>query len=331
MSGSRSSFATACFASALAALGCGRATDAARAPGDAAVASTTGANVIDAGPLAGDASVTGDAAGDPLAGYSTADVVSGKSIGHTSIVFKLRLEGGLEAAYKPRSKRGGDRYKGEIAAYRVARALGLDNVPPAMPRRFTYEALQRALAHEPAFAEVIADDDGTVRGAIIPWIKGLEFSDVDQRAAIDAWRAQLRASGPLPDDRRALLAQISTMLAFDRVTGNWDRWSGGNVGLDRAKGELLFVDNDGAFFDPPPAKALAWPNELASGVDRFSRRLVDGLATLDVRAAVGDEAPGKPLLSARVIAQTEARRAALVTRIDAKRKALGDDAVLVFE
>ena len=40
------------------------------------------------------------------------------------------------AAYKPRSKLplGDHRYKGEIAAYRLAVALGLDNVPRAIPR-----------------------------------------------------------------------------------------------------------------------------------------------------------------------------------------------------
>ncbi|MEO8878706.1 MAG: hypothetical protein ABI461_24160, partial [Polyangiaceae bacterium] len=61
--------------------------------------------------------------------YFAALPVHGKSIGHTSVVFKLGLAGGLDAAYKPRSHVGGERFRGEIAAYRIARAWGLDNVP----------------------------------------------------------------------------------------------------------------------------------------------------------------------------------------------------------
>ena len=41
------------------------------------------------------------------------------------------------------------------------------------------------------------------------------------------------------------------MIVFDYLTANWDRWSGGNVAEDSANGKLLFVDNDGAFYDPP--------------------------------------------------------------------------------
>src|SRR6478735_5009080 len=68
--------------------------------------------------------------------YRSRDPIGGKSIGHTSVVFKVKLEGGLDAAFKPRSRRGNGRYRGEVAAYRLARALDLDNVPRAMVRPF---------------------------------------------------------------------------------------------------------------------------------------------------------------------------------------------------
>jgi hypothetical protein len=264
--------------------------------------------------------------------YGDAQPVGGKSVGHTSVVFKLKLEGGVDVAYKPRSARGGHRYRGEVAAYRLARALSLDNVPYATVRVFDYGALDRAVGREPIFAEVVKESDGSVRGALIPWIKGLQLATVDQEGEIARWRAWLRAGGGLPDDQatRRVAAQISTMLAFDYVTGNWDRWSGGNVGIDREKNELLFIDNDGAFLDPVPVKEMKRGADFFQGVDLYSRAFVTALRAVDLKAAFGEEVPGEPLLSARVVAQTEARRKAALAIIDAKIARLGET-VLAFE
>jgi hypothetical protein len=276
------------------------------------------------------ASATAGEPPDPSALYSHARVLGGKSIGHTSVVFKLSLEGGVSAAYKPRSTRGDARYRGEIAAYRLARALSLGNVPPAYPRAFPYADLRLALGRETVFPEVVKEPNEEVRGAILPWIKGLEFIPLESDEWMGRWRGWLRSGGALPDDQRALAAQISTLLALDVVIGNWDRWSGGNIGIDRARGELLYVDNDGAFFDPVPRKEFAWPTTLFEGVDRFSRSFVTALRALDVRAAAGEETPGEPLLSARVLEQTEARRKRVIGVIDAKIKRFGEKAVLFF-
>jgi hypothetical protein len=50
---------------------------------------------------------------------------SARAVGHTSVVLKLGYAGGARAAFKPASRRGGGRYRGEIAAYLLAKALGL--------------------------------------------------------------------------------------------------------------------------------------------------------------------------------------------------------------
>lgn len=273
-------------------------------------------------------------AGDPLVGYTSAAPLGGKSVGHTSVVFKLGLEGGLTVAYKPRSTRGDHRYRGEIAAYRLARALSLDNVPLAIPRSFDYLALQAAVGREPIFGEVVKESSGSVRGALIPWMKGLEFIALESDEWLPKWRAWLKVGTDIPADQRDLAAQISTVLAFDQVTGNWDRWSGGNIGIDRAhkpSATLLYVDNDGAFFDPPPVKEMKWPTSLFDATERFSRRFVSALRALDLAKAMSDETPGEPLLSRRVLAQTEARRKHVLAAIDAKIAKLGAENVLPFE
>ena len=267
-----------------------------------------------------------DGGGPPLTSdprFASAAPTRGKSIGHTSVVFKLGLEGDVEAAYKPRSRRGAERFRGEIAAYRLSRALGLDNVPPAYPRSFALEALRGALA--PAAVELldreaVAEANGEVRGAIIPWIPKLEFLPLEEAAWRTRWQGWLERGAAIPDADRPLATQISTMIVFDLVTGNWDRWSGANIGIDRATGTLLFVDNDGAFFDPPPAEPLARQRTELTRVRRFSRPFIDALRAMDeaaLTAAFGDESPGHPLLPPRIVHAADERRRAALAVIDA--------------
>jgi hypothetical protein len=340
MSGSRNSCAIACWLSAVVALGaCSRTESIATLDAAAPVASVVDLGGPVAAASAPDANVEdgGDSALALRAAYATAAPLAGKSVGHTSVVFKLKLEGGLDAAYKPRSTRGGHRYRGEVAAYRLARSLSLENVPYATIRTFDFAALERAAGRETIFVEVVkepvtdAGDAALVRGALMPWIKGLEFLPLEKDEEIAKWRAWLKVGGAIPDDERAMAAQISTMLAFDYVTGNWDRWSGGNVGYDRKKSELLFIDNDGAFFDPLPAKEVKRSVDFFDGVERFSRAFVTALRAVDLAKAFGEEVPGEPLLTARQVAQADARRKKALAAIDAKIAKLGESNVLAFE
>jgi len=323
MRGSRSFFASACCRGLFALLGCTKPTDAGSLPSASAAASVSVAPA--AAPVA-------PAAMDP---FLTAEAVSSKSIGHTSYVLKLKLEGGSVAAFKPRSKLplGDHRYRGEIAAYRLATALGLDNVPRAIPRSFDAAKL-RALQGD--FAEKgLPDEDGRIRGALMPWIDAyrvLPLEEKEQRARWGVWLFD--AHSIIPDDRRALAASLSTMIAFDYVTANWDRWSGGNVAEDGATGKLLFVDNDGAFYEWPDPAALARQRGLLRRVTRFARRFVAALRGMDaakVRAALGEEAPGVPLVSERVVAGVAERCAAVVDAVDARIRDAGEGVTLVFE
>jgi hypothetical protein len=275
----------------------------------------------------------------PLSAYASASPLSGKSVGHTSVVFKLKLEGGLEAAYKPRSHRGHDRYKGEVAAYRLAVALGLPNVPLAIPRSFPVTSLRAALgdatpARELFDHEAVADSNGSIAGALIPWIPKLEFLPLESDEWSTRYRPWLTGDAGMAEDQRALARQISTMVVFDYLTGNWDRWSGGQIGIDRSTGTLLFLDNDGAFFDPPPSGPLASQLARLAKISRFSRSFVGKVRALDpnaTRAALGDEQPGVPLLGGHALAEIDARRRRALGIIDAKLVELGEAQVLTFE
>jgi hypothetical protein len=248
----------------------------------------------------------------------------------------VRLEGGALAAFKPRSRRplGDRRYKGEIAAYRLAVALGLDNVPRALPRAFDAVEL-RAFLGAALDREAIVDADGRVRGALMPWIEGyrvLPLEEAGQRARWEPWVFDSRAA--VPQEARALASAVSTMIAFDYLTSNWDRWSGGNVAEEGAGGRVLFVDNDGAFYEWPAAPALARQRQQLERVARFSRRFVAGLRGLDepkLRAALGEEEPGTPLVSNRALAGVWERRAIVLSIIDARVGDGGEGAALPFE
>lgn len=327
MRGSRSSFATACCSASLA-VACARGggdagrDGSARAAQEAAIATSDGG-----GARSSDASAAQT--------YATADPVRAKSIGHTSYVLKLTLEGGRVVVYKPRSKLplGDHRYKGEIAAYRLATALGLDNVQPAMPRAFAADTLRAVVDGFDAKGRV--DDDGMVRGALMPWLDTYRVLPLEE----DAWRKQwepwvLAPHASIPDSERARAASISTMIVFDYLTANWDRWSGGNVAEDSATGKVLFVDNDGAFYEAPDPALLKRQLAFVQRVARFSRRFVAALRGLDaatIGAALGDEYPGVPLVSARVVDGVDARRRAAIDAIDARVRDAGDGATLAFE
>ena len=269
--------------------------------------------------------------------YRTRDPAGGKSIGHTSVVFKLKLEGGLVAAFKPRSRRGNTRYRGEVAAYRVARALDLDNVPRVLVRSFDADALRRALTASgaaPIFDQEVLISGSRVTGALIPWLPKLDFLPLEAEPWLSRWRGWLRNDAAIPSDQRALAAQISTMVVFDYLTGNWDRWSGGNVGLDGEHGALLYIDNDGAFYDVPPPAAMERQLGILRGVDRFSRHFVAALRALDrehLARAVGEESPGVPLLTPRALDGVDARRKRALETIDAKIVDGGGPATLAFE
>ena len=315
------SFAIACFSVAVAA--CSRG-DAAPTPSPSPTPTPTPTPTLTPTP-------TPTSSADSLL---TAEPVASKSIGHTSYVLKLTLSDGSRAVFKPRSHRplGDRRYRSEIAAYRLAHALGLDNVPRAIPRSLDASTLRRL---QPSFDhDALLDADGRIRGALMPWIDGyrvLPLEDSSWRARWEPWLTD--ASSAIPEDQRALAAAISTMIAFDYVTANWDRWSGANIAEDSTTHTVLFVDNDGAFYDNPPPDALARQLALLRRVLRFSGSFIGALRALDaakLRDVFGEEAPGQALLPDRTVSEADARRRTVLDTVDGRLRDAGSAAILAF-
>lgn len=257
-----------------------------------------------------------------------------RPIGTSSLTFQVDLAGRIDAAFKPESRMHPRGWLAEVAAYRIARELGLDDVPPAVVRSVDRGQLRRRF--EPGRDGLDVDEvsrdlvlTGTaVRGAFIYWVPGLLRSDLDSPEGIARWSAWLSHGGEIPDGQRPIARDLSNVLVFDYLIGNRDRWSGGNLS-PTAEGRIVIRDHN-----------LAFPYALGEGVQqrmiesltrtqRFSRTTIGRLVALDepaLRAITRDEG----LLDARQVADVMERRATILSYVGALIEEHGRDAVLFF-
>lgn len=268
---------------------------------------------------------------------STARSRSFKPVGHTSVVLRMRTVARVTAAMKVRSQALPEGYKHEIAAYRVARLLGLDNVPPAIHRRVGWNEIRRRfhegkLEQRPAVRRAILwDEDDTAPAAAIYWVKGMRSVGNENRSAWAAWLQD----GAIPHGKEDLARDLSNMTVFDLLIGNWDRFSGGNLPSDATRKRAILRDNDRAFSCPLLPKRL---DALAEGLrqtERFSRSVIDRLSKLEepmLREELARDPSdvSSPLLSDAQIAELFDRRATILSHVAALIEERGADRVLVF-
>jgi hypothetical protein len=268
---------------------------------------------------------------------STAKSRSFKPVGHTSVVLRMRTVARVTAAMKIRSRDLPHGYQHEIAAYRVARLLGLDNVPPAIYRRVTWNEIRQRF-HEDKLDQrasvrnaVIWDDDRSAPGAAIYWVKGMRSVGYENKSK---WAGWLR-DAEIPPGKDVLARDLSTMAVFDLLIGNWDRFSGGNLPSDHTRRRAILRDNDRAFSTPLLAHRYDALLEGLTRTQRFSRTLVERLVELDEIAlrrelALDPSHASAPLLSDAQIADVFDRRATILSYVAALIEERGEDRVLVF-
>lgn len=259
-----------------------------------------------------------------------------RPVGTSSIVFRASLAADFDAAFKSSSEKRPRAHQAEIASYRLARLLSLDNVPPAITRRFTAEAMRTRMSPSAAWTELrawIGLDAGHVTGAAIYWINDIVESGIDTRAGTRRYGEWLRHGGTIKDDERALARDVSNMLAFDCLIGNWDRWSGGNAKGDAAGKRLYIRDHDVAFPGRLSETLMRRMLDRLTPVERFSASMVErmrGLTRQRLEAELARDPSPVTILDARQVEGLLDRRDAVLSHVDALIALHGAESVLFF-
>ena len=260
-----------------------------------------------------------------------------KPVGHSSVVLRMRTVAHVTAALRVRTHEIQRGYQYEIAAYRVSRLLGLDNVPPAVYRRATWTEIRQRFNDEmldrrgSVRRAVLWDEDGSAPGAAVYWVKGLRSVGLENKARWQTWLQDAE----VPKGKAALARDLSTMVMFDFLIGNWDRFSGGNLPTDSSQQRAFLRDNDRSFSTPLLERRYEKLLEGLTLTERFSKDVVRHLEALDeasIRAELAQDPSHQtdPLLNAAQIADVLDRRATILSYIAALIEERGEDEVLFF-
>lgn len=258
----------------------------------------------------------------------TRPVIAMREVGNTSINLRCDLEGEIDGAYKPSESLHLEHFRGEIGAFRVAQLLGIERVPPAVLRR-----IHRSELPPGAPIARLRFREGVSWGAMIYWVPVLRSAQIYQGPILDRWTRLLTQGEAIPDGERARAEDVSSIITFDFLIGNWDRWHGTNTLQDR-DGRLVFRDNNGAFYEP----LRGWRYETILSwfqrVQRFSRSLVTHARALTLetlRASLDDDRlGGEPLLTDAQLRGVLRRRDTLVQYVDALVQIHGEAEVYAF-
>jgi hypothetical protein len=264
--------------------------------------------------------------------------------GGVSLSLRADFESGARALLKPFQVQPQNPFA-EVAAFRIDRLLGIGHVAPAKPIAIPYQSLLDAAdpawkgyTHHRIFEEVKARD-GIVRGMVAWWIPEIRDARIDG-AAVDSpegmgkWLPYLRVGVEIPPDVRGLVEQLATMIVFDVVIDNSDRWSGANVKASPDGKTLYFMDNTLAFskFKKGHDTNLV----PLSRMEVFPRGLIEKLRKLTIEqvqhalALEGDEARLGPLLDDEEIRAILARRNHVLAHVDAMIAQYGEEQVLAL-
>jgi hypothetical protein len=265
--------------------------------------------------------------------------------GGTSLSLRVDFENGSKCAFKPEQTFPQSDPRREIAAYRIDRLLEIGHVPPAKPIAIPLADLIAAL--DPATrAQGIArlTEEAIARGGVLYgeaswWIPEIKYAKlgknlIDEREGRLEWLGYLQIGATIPDEVRPLIEQISSVLLFDLLIDNADRWSGNNT-MSSLDGKILyFMDNTMSFSLARHGHEV--PVALMKRVQVFSRSLVAKMRALTREVLFAALAPDEDSkLLGRLLAPDEIRtiinrRDNMMEHIDALIAEHGEDAVLAF-
>lgn len=259
--------------------------------------------------------------------------------GGSSISFRVDFVDGSRAAFKPVQTNPQSVPRKEVAAYRIGRLLGLHQIAPSTMHPLTREEVLGKLAPDSEWTrarvenETIfdgADGRGKTVGALMYWIPNVVDMKLDTTEGIEHWADWLSQGTAIPHDKVEILAQLSTLLLFDVLQNNSDRFSGGNL-LGSPDGRVLyFMDNAFGFQADPDGHQRCW--SYLKRAQKFSRSFFVALHDLDkprLSATLAQE-KGGPLLNDEELDALLARRDRLLRHLRGLFNEFGEDKVLIF-
>ncbi|MBA3392044.1 MAG: hypothetical protein H0T89_05335 [Deltaproteobacteria bacterium] len=263
--------------------------------------------------------------------------------GGTSLSLRLDFANGTRAAFKPEQTFPQSDPRREIAAYRIDRLLGIGHVPPAKPTAIPLADLIAAAEpqHRTYVIERLGDAivrGGTVYGELSWWVPEIKLAklgkvSVDEREGRDLWTSLLQVGAQIPVEWRPLVEQLATVVVFDVLIDNADRWSGANTVMSPDGKLLYFMDNTLSFSRYRFGHEI--PNNAMRRIQVFPRRLIKRLRGLTEETLVGLLDMGEDtrlgaLLSADEIRAILARRDNILVHVDRLIAEFGEDAVLAL-
>jgi hypothetical protein len=265
----------------------------------------------------------------------SAEIVQAKlNKGGSSISFRLDFADGSRAAFKPEQINPQTVPRKEVAAYRINRWLGFNAVPPATMRTFHRDDLVGKLPPDAQFltkrieAETTFDEEGFTRGEVSYWIPVIIDSHLDTLDNVLAWWRWMTVGEEIPPDKIETMMQLSSLLIFDMLTNNSDRFSGGNL-MTSKDGRLLFWMDNTFGFQVEPEGHLRCRTYLFRS-QKFSKKMIANLRRFDLAALKEALAPEPGLLSEAEMQSVIARRDVTLRYVDGLIAQFGADKVLVF-
>ncbi|MCX5745667.1 MAG: hypothetical protein NT062_24590 [Proteobacteria bacterium] len=264
--------------------------------------------------------------------------------GGTSLSLRIDFASGARASFKPEQTHPQSDPRREIAAYRIDRMLEIGHVPPSKSMAFTVDAL--VAATDPRLRAYVAgrlEDEGAARQGIlhgevswwIPEIKDARIGafSLDEPDGMRLWESYLQPLAKPPAELADYLAQVATVVVFDVLIDNADRWSGSNTKVSPDRRVLYFMDNSLAFSPFTVGHEMNLRPMRAMGV--FPKQLVARLRALDYDALVAalagpDEGELGPLLTPIEIRAILARRDHVLAHVDELIATYGEAAVLAL-
>ncbi len=227
----------------------------------------------------------------------------------TGVIYRVDLGDGLEAGFKPARRGQENWWRHEIIAFRLARRLGLaPRTPPVVARLLPLSLFPRWARSDDLTPA--ASDRHMVAGAMIYWLPVLRPTNLYTPDGQRRWSAWLDARRPVAAPERDRPEQVSSMVVFDYLMGNLDRFNFANIRTDE-NGVLVYRDNNAGWFANQMTD-LRWVRTELMMVQRFSRAVVDAVDRTDAAAlrAEVERDPGADgaLLSDEQLNQYERRR-----------------------